>query len=388
MERRGFTVAPFAVHRATSEAKGQKDLVRRTQILYEGSAPVRVLSGLAAIPTFGARAVTAIGWLFGDMLRVGLHRPAAWKLAWQWLAGARLGRRLRQLGCSHLHVHFAHVPTQIAMYAAAFTGIPFTVAAHANDIFERGLLLPQKARRARKLLTISEFNRAYLMSLGVPASSLGVVRCGVSILPRLSPPGFRHNSRYRVGTLGRLVAKKGMDDVLRAMAQLGSEPWQLELTIVGDGPLLHDLQMLASSLGLGQRVHFEGSLAHSEVPEWLRTLDVFVLACKPDAHGDMDGIPVVLMEAMSQQIPVLSTRLSGIPELVVHERTGLLAAPGDPAALAAELKRLFESPALRATLVQAASAHVQGEFGMEVNLDRLVSFILPSSLGPEGRVQR
>src|SRR6185369_480123 len=157
---------------------------------------------------FGAGTIKALGWLLRDMASVGLHRLTAWKLAYQCVVGARLARELRREACTHLHVHFAHTPAQIAMYASAFSGVPFTVMAHANDIFERGALLPQKALRALRLLTISQFNVAYLKSVGVPESRLSVVRCGVSFGRREQSPGFDPKPVYRIGTLGRLVEKK------------------------------------------------------------------------------------------------------------------------------------------------------------------------------------
>ena len=161
-----------------------------------------------------------------------------------------------------------------------------------------------------------------------------------------------------------------------AAFRLGA-PWTIELSIAGDGPLRAALEALARQLGLEADVRFACALDHTEVTAWMQSLDAFVLACKPDANGDMDGIPVVLMEAMSQQVPVVSTRLSGIPELVVHEQTGLLAPPADPPALAAELRRLFESPELRARLAGAAVQHVQTEFGQQVNLNRLLGYFSP-----------
>ena len=345
-------------------------------MLYRGSVAAQAGSGLLAATQFGAGTFKALGWLARDMWAVRPWRLQAWKLAFQWLAGARLGSAMRKAGCVHLHVHFAHVPAQIAMYASAFSGIPFTVTAHANDIFERGLLLRRKAERAVKVLTISEHNVAYLRRVGVPASQLAVVRCGVSFAMRakaeLQQPG-----RHRIGTLGRLVEKKGIDDLMRALALLRGEVTEWELSIAGDGPLRTSLEALATELGIRSRVHFAGAMGHAEVVTWMQSLDVFALACKADANGDMDGIPVVLMEAMSQRVPVLSTRLSGIPELVVHERTGLLAPPSDPPALAVQLRRLLTAPSamsLRTQLSDAAVLHVQSEFGQVVNLDRLMQY--------------
>ncbi|MBA3597200.1 MAG: glycosyltransferase [Methylibium sp.] len=372
LERRGVKAVPFSVHRPAHPATAQTSLATRTCVLYDGSPTRAVLQALAALPHFGRGSLESFSWLLSDMLTVRPWRLQAWKLGYQWLAAAHLARLLQDAGCTHLHVHFAHVPTQIGMYAAAFTGLPFTVMAHANDIFERALLLPQKARRAQKMLTISHHNVAYLRSLGLPADKLAVVRCGVSFPARADRPSFEKRPRYRVGTLGRLVEKKGVDDLLRAMTRLrpGTE---VELSIAGDGPLRTELEALTRQLGLHDRVRFEGALDHAAVTPWLHTLDAFVLACKTDAQGDMDGIPVVLMEAMSQCVPVLSTRLSGIPELVVHERTGLLASPADPASLAEQLQRLLDEPLLRERLATAAQAHVEAEFGQAVNIDRLMT---------------
>ena len=379
LERRGVSILPFSVRHPTQPAAGQEGLSRRTQVLYKGSVLARVANGLvAALPMPGRHSAKALGWLARDMVRVGLHRLMAWKLAYQWLMGARLARSLQRAGCTHLHVHFAHTPAQIAMYASAFSGIPFTIMAHANDIFERGLLLREKAQRANKLVTISRYNLSYLLSLGVPDDKLAVVRCGVSFVPPLRVPAFENKARYRIGTLCRLVEKKGVDDLLRALVLMRNASWQVDLSIAGDGPLRSELEQLVDELGLRETVHFIGAVGHTAVADWLASLDVFVVACKQDSNGDMDGIPVVLMEAMSQHVPVVSTRLSGIPELVMHEQTGLLAVPADPISLAHEIGRLLESPAMRSRFAAAGAEHVQTEFGQAVNLDRLLQhFSLP-----------
>lgn len=371
LERLGHAVVPVSVHRPHQPAAGQEALAARTACLYAGSRAGLVLSGIACLP-FQKGWRKALGWLIADVAACGPLRPAAWKLVYQLLAAVRLAGIIKRQGCIHLHVHFAHVPTQIGMYAAALAGIPFTVMAHANDIFERGLLLARKAERAAKFMTISDYNRAYLESRGVPADKLAVVRCGVSFAERAAAPSRERRLLPRIGTLGRLVEKKGVDVLLRAAASLRNQGVNIELSIAGDGPLRPQLEASAAALGLGECVRFEGNLDHARVREWMHGLDLFVLACKPDANGDMDGIPVVLMEAMSQRVPVVSTRLSGIPELVVHGETGLLARPGYAEDLAAQMIRLLDDPRLRAELAERGEAHVCAEFGQEVNLDRLL----------------
>ena len=384
IERLGICVFPFSVRPPPAEIPGLESLSRRTQVLYGSGGALSQFVGLfksiAALPHLTRGLSKACRWLLSDMHTVGFGRPDCWKLLYHWLTAARLGAALKRNRCNHLHVHFSSVPAQIAMYASAFTSIPFTLVGHANDIFERGLLLPQKANRAVKFLTISEFNVRYLISIGVDEARLAVVRCGVSLPVGRSNVHFADKPKYRIGSLGRLVDKKGMDDFLKAVALLDDSGWDFEVSVAGDGPLRESLELLASELGIRSRVNFEGAIDHANVAIWLGSLDVFVLACKTDANGDMDGIPVVLMEAMSQQVPVVSTHLSGIPELVIHDRTGLLAPPSNPTALAVELRRLLSSSPLRARLAEAALKHVSAEFGQQVNVDRLLGHIMH---GPE-----
>ena len=372
LERRGVQVVPVSVHRPARYLKGHDDLLSKTHYLYEGGAASTVRRSLVAlVGNKRLRLREAFRLLRADLWSVGFWRGR--KLAYQFLVAAQLADVLTKKGCQHLHIHFAHVPTQIGMYAAAMAGIPFTVMAHANDIFERALLLPTKAKRSKKFLTISDFNRAYLERCGVPADKLAVVRCGVQVLDVERPHAVSANPRFRIGSLGRLVEKKGFDVLIEAVAVLKQRGHELELLIAGDGPLRNELMALVEQLELSQSVTFLGPLSHSAVPAWMATLDVFALACKPDANGDMDGIPVVLMEAMAQGVPVVSSRLSGIPELVMDQRSGLLAEPGDAQGMATQIERLMASPEYARTLAREGQAHVRNEFGQDVNIDRLLS---------------
>ncbi len=372
LERQGVRVVPVSVHRPTKFLVGHDDLLVRTHYLYDRGHLRTFVRSLASCVRPWRGHGRSLRWLIADVREIGVFRPQGWKLIYQYFVAGELARILVENDCRHLHIHFAHVPTQIGMYAAAMAGIPFTVMAHANDIFERGLLLARKAERARKLLTISEYNRAHLESIGVTPAKLAVMRCGVSFPVREMPPSRQRRLSYRIGTLGRLVEKKGVDDLIRAVGLLRDRSCRIELVIAGDGPLRGMLEELVAQLGLADRVRFAGSMPHALVREWMDGLDAFVLACKQDANGDMDGIPVVLMEAMSQFVPVVSTRLSGIPELIVDGATGLLANPDDPADLAAQIDRLLDAPELQRELAGRAEAHVRAEFGQQVNVERLL----------------
>lgn len=377
MERSGVRVVPFSVHKQRTPTVPEPELHARTTAIYDGGWPARLAASIVSVARLGRGSLRALAWLVRDLIEGGPHRPDTWKLLPQWLAGATMARRLLRTGCSHLHIHFAHAPTQIGMYASAFSGVPFTVTSHANDIFERAFLLRTKAVRSVHFLSISRFNLCHLRDLGVPEAKLGLVRCGVSFATRSDKPDFSNKPRYRIGSLGRLVEKKGFDVLIEAVALLSPLGVDVELSLAGDGPLKPALQALVAARGLQNRVHFSGTLQRGEVQPWMQELDVFALACKPDAQGDMDGIPVVLMEAMSQLVPAVSTRLSGIPELVIDEETGLLADPGDAGSLAMQLARLLRDAELRERVAIAGQQHVATEFGQSVNINRLLSYIGP-----------
>lgn len=371
LERRGIRVHPLSIHCPVSPAKDQTSITMRATSVYDKSKlsiAIGSLGYLFCMP--GLR--KSLCWLLSDLRKTGLNL-VFFKLCFQFLAAAKVAQVMRDKGVMHLHIHFAHVPTQIGMYAAAMAGIPFTVMAHANDIFERALLLPTKAQRSKKFLTISDFNRAYLESCGVPADKLAVVRCGVRVSDVVLPQVGSAKLRFRIGSLGRLVEKKGFDVLIEAVGVLKQRGHELELLIAGDGPLRNELTTLVEQLELSQEVTFVGALSHSEVPAWMAALDAFALACKPDTNGDMDGIPVVLMEAMAQGVPVVSSRLSGIPELVMDQRSGLLAEPGDVQGMATQLERLMACPEYAKALAEHGQAHVRNEFGQDVNIDRLLS---------------
>lgn len=371
LERCGFHVFPFSVHAPKTKAVGELELSERVDVIYKKDKLLFFINGLFLM-FFQPGFFKAFSWLFVDFFKISPWSLSAWKLLYQFSASARLADKLRKNNCKHLHVHFAHVPTQIGMYAAAMAGIQFTVMAHANDIFERGLLLREKAERSKKFITISDFNRRYLEEIGLPKDKLAVVRCGVSFSTPDSFSRSGNKSHYRIGTLGRFVEKKGIDILLEALPKISNPSFLVDVSIAGDGPLANEFCTHVEALGVSDRVTFVGSLAHGDVARWMQELDVFVLACKVDKNGDMDGIPVVLMEAMSQGVPVVSTKLSGIPELIIDGETGLLAEPGNSQDLAEKITELLIDAERRNRFVVAAAKHVHMEFGQEVNIKRLI----------------
>ena len=371
---RGIRTTVFSVHKPSSIATNHQELVSRTHYLY-GEGKVRGAFAALGYVRLNSRFSNALGFLLKDIKTVGVFSIAALSLSFQFLMALKLANLLRVSRCTHLHVHFAHVPTQIAMYAATISGVPFTIVGHANDIFQRPLLLRGKGQRAKQFITISEYNRQHLQKLGVPSSKLSVIRCGVSFEVKSAVTPWRIRPAFRLGSIGRLIEKKGFDVLLRAVALLKERNCSFTLSIAGDGPLKQELIDLSKQLSITDCVVFLGVMPHGEVAEWMESLDLFVLACKQDSQGDKDGIPVVLMEAMARGVPVISTHISGIPELVVHGETGLLAKCDDHLDLAEKIQSLLSSSELTNRLIKNASQHVSHEFGMETNVTRLINHI-------------
>ena len=180
----------------------------------------------------------------------------------------------------------------------------------------------------------------------------------------------------RIVSVGRLVDYKGFPTLLKAVASLRERGREVACDIVGEGPLESLIRSTVDSLGLNRRVRLLGAKTQEEVREILRGATVCVLACEPGRGGMMDGIPVVLMEAMALGIPVVATRLSGIPELIEDGCTGLLAEPGDANSLAVAVDRLISDPAFAASLAEAGRQKVEESFNITHSATTLYNLLM------------
>ena len=373
LEKIGFTVLPISVHRPGVLARGpaEDELARKTQYLYETPTPGLLRESLLLFLQQPGRFVATKFMALADACNPGLSLHTRLGLLYRFLAAGKLARLLLQAECRHLHAHFAHIPADLAMYASRLAGISFSFTCHANDLFQRGWLLRQKVERARFTVAISDYNRIFLARQGALVEKIHVVHCGVDC-SRFSPDfSERCNAPPRIGTLGRLVEKKGIDVLLRACALLKARGVPLALEIAGDGPDRPMLEQLTAELGLADSVTFLGGLTHSRVADWVKGLDLFALACRKDSSGDMDGIPVVLMEAMAGGTAVVSTRITGIPELITDNICGRIAAPEDPGDLAHAIGQILSDAPLRDRFRRAAVDRVAAEFNLVKSVDRL-----------------
>ncbi len=282
------------------------------------------------------------------------------------------------------HAHFAHSPASVAMFAAILARGRFSFTAHAKDIYtQHQEQLREKMAAADFVVTCTEYNRRYLQSLAANGTDVSRVYHGINVKlfdgegePRPAAPP------YAILTVARFVEKKGLDVVLRALAILRDQGLDFRYVLVGGGEEEPQLRRQAKELGLTLRVDFAGSMNHERVLDHYRSADVFVLGCRIASTNDRDGIPNVIAEAMAMSVPVAATDVSGIPELVEHEETGLLCPPEDPAALAASMRRLLEDQDLRRRIIPAALKKVRKDFYNQDHILRLARIYANHGLGP------
>src|SRR6266404_3845681 len=293
----------------------------------------------------------------------------------------------------HFHAHFLHTPASVARYAALITGLNWTVSAHAKDIWT----IPVWEKRAKLadakwVVTCTETGRSHLASLAPRVDTVALCYHGLDFerfppAPARPLGGDGRDPRNQVVLLsvGRLVAKKGYDDLLAALALLPSGlEWRF--VHIGGGTLAAALRRQAERLGLARRIEWRGALTQPDVLAGYRAADLFVLAAKPARDGDRDGLPNVLMEAQSQRLACLATDVSGIPELIEHGVTGLLTAPNDPARLAQKIAELICDPARRAGLAVAGERRVRSLFAMDSGIEALARRFGLNPSGPLPRV--
>ncbi len=277
----------------------------------------------------------------------------------------------------HVYSHFLHQPSSTARYAAKMRGLPWSFSAHAKDIWTS----PEWEKREKIAdavwgTTCTRFGRNHLAGLAPEGEQNKVMLAyhGLDVARFPKPPvrreirdGSKPDKPVRIVSVGRGVAKKGFDDLFNALALLDPN---LNWTFVhiGAGELLDQMKQQVEVLGLGDKVVWMGAKTRDVVIETMRKSDLFMLASKIDAAGDRDGLPNVLMEALSQKLPCLATDVSGIPELINHGDSGWLVSPGQPKLMAEAADKLIRDPVLRKKLGNAGYKRLVREFTLEKNL--------------------
>jgi colanic acid/amylovoran biosynthesis glycosyltransferase len=306
--------------------------------------------------------------LLRGAIRLSAVRAA--KEAVVFLQAVPLARMARRDGVDHVHAHFANHPATAAWIVHRLTGIPFSFTCHANDLFVRPALIERKGADARFVIAISEYNRRVLLDLCPSAGRVEVVHCGVDV-DRYPFQGLGDRNRDHALCVASLSPKKGHAHLVDALPLLAERSPSIVVDLVGDGPERERILRRARDLGVAEHVRFLGSRSSEDVRTKLAEARVFALPSVRLPSGRMEGIPVALMEAMASGVPVVASRLSGIPELVRDGVTGLLVEPGDARGLAAAMAAALEDDALAAGLALRARELVERSFSLTREAQRL-----------------
>lgn len=382
LERRGLRLHVVALRRPEEiiQLQATSELRAPVEYLLEGTPWSQRAAARTAHAALLLRRRHAYLDALADILRApDFSRPA--------LAGAAvLAHKILRLGSPPLYVHFIHKPGTYGRFAARLAGVPFALSAHAKDVW---ITPPEelraKAREAEAVLTCTQEASAYLRELIGNATPVHRIYHGVD-LPRTAPADKKLNAPV-VLAIGRLVEKKGLETLIRAAALLQLRGIDFKVRIGGEGPEWARLQRLAHELGVAERVAFLGPLMEDEVVNEYGRASIFALPCRVLPNGDRDGVPNVIVEAMANGLPVVSTTLSSVREAVVDGECGLLVQPGDSRGLADALERLLTARELRARLGQGARRRVQDRFERQANLPAVHAALAGAGLIPS-KVER
>lgn len=379
LERIGVALHLFALSRPTDAIVHDEVAGVRAQVSY---VPAR---GLTAAFAFLLANLTSLltsphRYLAALIFAIGRGEPGA---LGEFARGAWLARSMKRLGISHLHAHFISQPAGVAEMAGRISGTTYSISAHAKDIYlSSAESLARKLSRARFTVTCTEYNRSHLKRLA-PNAAIYRMYHGVD--------QWQFHPRYRsppadpplILAVGRLREKKGFATLIEACGRLRSSGQGFRCEIVGYGEERPRLEALIAKHELAGRVVLVGKLTREQVRRRYARASVFVLPAQLARDGDRDGIPNVLLEAMAMELPVVSTAVSGIPELIDDGVNGLLVAPADSLALARSVARLLAEPSLARELGRRGRESVCKSFNNELNV-LLLRNLLDSVRMPAG----
>lgn len=311
--------------------------------------------------------------------------------------------QMRKLGIDHIHAHFATHPALAALLVHRLTGISYSFTAHGSDLHVDRRMLPDKVDEASFVVAVSAYNRDLILEeCGQEhAEKVVVIHCGADpsafgeevngsrpVVANDRAGGSPTHRAIRIACVASLEEVKGHRFLLKACRLLLDRGVDVRCDLAGGGSLRSPLERLVDELGLRDHVRLHGAVPRPEVRRILSETDVAVLASYPTKDGRREGIPVALMEAMMNGLPVVASGLSGIPELVDHDRTGYLVAPGDPWSIADRLEALAASPELRLRMGAAGRCKVGMEFDLTRNAELLLQEIRRRAVLPLPRTTR
>lgn len=365
--RQGVDVTIFSIRRPTGEPPQDWDenIVRRVRYLPDEAALVKEIETANRAGNLPPEVTRALeGWgRQSDFLRL--------------YQAAYVGSQLREAGITRVHAHFAGMAARTVYWMRQFFGIDYSITAHANDIFaprSYAVTLEMIIRDAAAVVSVSDFAIEHLRRL-FPGSASRIHRVYNGLDLHGYPAATFTANPPLILAIGRLIEKKGFADLISACRFLTARGHAYRCEIIGEGPLEESLAAHIAHSHLEDSVRLVGTRTQSQIAARLAEAAVFVLPCTPEAGGGMDNLPTVIMEAMAAGLPVISTPVAGVPEMVEHGVTGELVPPHDPLALVDAIERVISQPELARRMGEAGRAAVAGKFSVEKNVRALAQIL-------------
>ncbi len=367
LERADVDLRLISIRRPTAHlSDDQRDIQRRVTYLYPPNIGQLAIAVVSATVRHPATVFWTLAWLLsrphagGSRLKTAAHFATGVYAAWV----------LRDRAGAHTHAHFVDRAATVALVASRLLGGRYSVTAHAADLYAHPTMVRERVSQALFAVTCTEYNRTYLTSK-VKIDPSAVVRIYHGLDFSAYDARRQPSQPPMLLSVGQLKEKKGHLDLVRACAVLRDHGRDVQCVIVGEGPMHDELASAIAEQGLADRVHLVGALPHTEVVEHLRRAYAFVLPCVIASDGDRDGIPNAILEAMAMAVPVISTPVSGIPEVIAGDR-GVQVQPHDPSGLAVAIEELLDQRSRASTIGEAGREFVLEEFEINRNAQRLL----------------
>jgi len=318
-----------------NRAPDAEALIEETQYLYPLSVPQVLLDTLVQ---FSKHPFYWLAGAFAALTEDEITFKRKLKMFYHYVVSIKHAKALKSNHVTHIHAHFMNASASVAMYAAYHARIPYSITVHSAGTYGTPHIIGalQKLKQAQMLFMISNYNVEYFHKIFPCKDKSHVVRCGMNLedFPFSAPKEASTSSPLSILAVGRFVEKKGFKYLIQACQELKNAGIRFKLTLIGDGPLSHDLKSLSIELELGNEVHFAGKCSTEHVRSAMQLSTVVVVPSVTSTSGEMEGLPVVIMEAMALGKPIIATRHSGIPEIVIDGKTGTLVDEKDPSGLA------------------------------------------------------
>ncbi|MBP9853822.1 MAG: glycosyltransferase family 4 protein [Candidatus Omnitrophica bacterium] len=367
LEKKGYVITIFSIRKDFEKYTQEKakPYIARSRYLHEFKVILSFFRWLLTKPHI------VIPLSLKIIKRSAAHSKTFIKNVWCIMAGCYFADMVIREKIEHLHAHFASYPTLVALVISKLTNIKYTFTCHAHDIFLDKILLDEKVKAAKAVVTISDYNKQYITKhCGHDVlKKIFVIHCGLDLREwNYHPPviGLQHV----IVCVGRLTEMKGFEYLIHACHKI-KDKLDFKCHIVGDGHLRSRFEQLINGYGLQDKISLDGVLDSADVRELIVNATVFVVPSIWNDQDGQDGIPLVLMEALAIGTPSIASRISGIPELIIDGETGFLTEPGNTDQLAEKLNVLLNDGALQVRLAKAGRKKIEEEFNIEKNAELL-----------------